>query len=246
MMTSPQGATRRIFLDVGGHYGETLEEVMAPYWAFDHVFTFEPDPDCVAIIKEKFSQELADDRLSIVQAGLSSREGEALLYGDNQGGGATILENKKGMDRAVVKSIPLLNAATFLRATLREVDVPYLKLNCEGAEVEILNHLVAEGLIHRFASIMADFDITKTKGGFFKKRDTIQRLRQAGYQQLCLSEEVMVGKTYRDRTANWLLRYPELRRAGHEQAFEGKAIVEQKFKRRVKYALRDLSSALPF
>jgi len=32
----------RIFLDVGGHHGETLDVALDPRWGFDKIYCFEP------------------------------------------------------------------------------------------------------------------------------------------------------------------------------------------------------------
>jgi hypothetical protein len=37
---------RKLFIDVGGHNGGTVEIALGRDFAFDEVHTFEPDPEC--------------------------------------------------------------------------------------------------------------------------------------------------------------------------------------------------------
>ena len=46
-----QVVARRVFLDVGGHVGETLAEVVKPRWAFDRIWTFEPATACLPALE---------------------------------------------------------------------------------------------------------------------------------------------------------------------------------------------------
>ena len=64
---------RKIFLDVGGHFGETLEEVLKPKYGFDLVHCFEPIPDCYARIKSVFASEISAGKLQVHNFGLSNR-----------------------------------------------------------------------------------------------------------------------------------------------------------------------------
>lgn len=48
---------QKIFLDVGRHKGETLEEVLKPAYHFNAVHSFEPQPECCARIRRKFNAQ---------------------------------------------------------------------------------------------------------------------------------------------------------------------------------------------
>ncbi|MEM8988669.1 MAG: FkbM family methyltransferase [Pseudomonadota bacterium] len=237
-MTAPQ---RQVFLDVGGHRGQTLEEVLTPKWAFDVIFCFEPDPECFAHIESIFAEAIDEERLIVINAGLSDESGDVTLYGDNSGGGASAL-HKHGADDTIQRTVAFLDVCAFLDRHMEDGDAIYMKLNCEGAETAILNRLAAENRLAPFAAIMADFDITKTKGGLMKKIAAIDAVKKRGFSNLDLSEAVMVGKTHQERIRNWLLRYPELRRTDFGTEFAGERVLPQRPSRRVKYALRDLRS----
>jgi hypothetical protein len=48
-------AARKIFIDVGGHEGQSVHVALEPKFAFDEVHTFEPHPDYAGkvVIKER-------------------------------------------------------------------------------------------------------------------------------------------------------------------------------------------------
>src|SRR6478752_2919370 len=64
-------AGRRVFLDVGGHVGESLSVAMQPRWRFERIWTFEPTASC-AVELEKMS----DRRVTVVPAGWWSSDAE--------------------------------------------------------------------------------------------------------------------------------------------------------------------------
>src|SRR5690606_36029501 len=99
---------RAVFLDIGAHWGETLEEVLSPVWRFDVVYAFEPDPEAVRIIEGKFPADLASGKLVVVPAALSNRDGEADLFGGNEGGGASLYAEKTNIDAAKHETVKLL------------------------------------------------------------------------------------------------------------------------------------------
>jgi hypothetical protein len=87
---------------------------------------------------------------------------------------------------------------------------------------------------------MADFDIVKYRGGYFEKKRILARCKAAGLPVL-LSEDVMVGRSHAERLRNWLSRYPEVKsEQNHDRP------KEQSVKRRVRYWLRDVRSAVGF
>ena len=62
----------RIFIDVGGHYGETLRIALDPKWGFDRVHSIEPSAACVAVLRSH-----RDRRLRVEPIALSDHDGTA-------------------------------------------------------------------------------------------------------------------------------------------------------------------------
>ena len=200
---------RGIFLDIGAHWGETLEEVLSPVWRFDAVYAFEPDPEAVRVIEGKFAAELASGRLILIPAALSNRDGEAELFGGNEGGGASLYAEKTNIDAAKRETVKLIASSAFFRERFGEDDVILAKLNCEGGEVDILTDLSASGEIQKIARLVVDFDIRKVRGKRALARATIEAMRAAGFDRFHLTEDVMIGADARQRTRNAIAHMPE-------------------------------------
>ena len=73
----------RIFIDVGGHYGETLGFALDPRWGFDRVYSIEPRAACVAVLRS-----YSDRRLRGEPIALSDHNGTAELQGAGLRGGS--------------------------------------------------------------------------------------------------------------------------------------------------------------
>lgn len=233
-------AKRAVFLDIGAHWGETLDEVLSPLWRFDAVYAFEPDPECVALLEQRFAGEVASGKLIIVPAALSDRDGEAELFGGNEGGGASLFAEKADIDANKHKSVRLLRTRDYFAATFKSDDVILAKLNCEGGEVPILNDLAASGEIHKIARMVVDFDIRKVRGKRALAKQTMQAMRAAGYDRFLLTENVMVGADAQARMRNALAAMPEAAAFCADPAQLPSPPRKPRLRRRIKYFFRYL------
>jgi FkbM family methyltransferase len=227
---------RKLFLDVGGHYGESAAVALEPDLAFDAVHTFEPDPECVARMRRDLAPAIEAGRLILHPVALGGEDGEVTLFGDNSGGGASVVAGMLRDDTRAIR-VKKIDIARFLEINAAEDDAVFVKLNCEGGEVEILERLHQSARIGAVRSIMADFDIVKSSGGYFHKRRVVH-LYRAKALPLALSESVMVGRTHAERIRNWLSYFPEVWRAPPAPPRR------QLLKRRLRYWVKDLRSAL--
>ena len=228
---------RRIFLDVGGHHGESVKIALNGLWAFDLVHTFEPDPAAADVIRRDFARSISDGSLRVHEIALGAQTGSVTLAGDNSGGAATTVA---GFRRDSGRSITVMkmDVNEFLAHHIRGDDQVLVKMNCEGGEVEILDRLLECGDLSALRSLLVDFDIVRKRGGYFQKRRLIRDLRRRNLP-LVLAEEIMVGRSHDERLTNWFSHFPDL--------FVGAAPPapkRQPLKRRAKYFLRDLRSAV--
>ncbi len=211
---------------------------MAPPWRFDLVYAFEPDPEAVAVLAGKFAEAIARGRLVIVDAALSDREGEAILFGANEGGGASLHAEKTDIDASRQKKVKLIQARRFFAENLKLDDIILAKLNCEGGEVSILNDLVDGGEIDKLSRVVIDFDIRKVRGKRGQAKALMNKMRAAGFDRFLLAENVMVGVDARARTRNALAAMPEARAACADLAVLPDPPRRPKFTRQVKYFFR--------
>jgi hypothetical protein len=206
--------SRRIFLDVGGHLGETLAEVLKPRWAFERIWSFEPATVCLPALTA-----LADERTTIVNAGWWSHDTEMELH-DPGSIGASVIPGKALTDR--VQHCQLIDAARWMTENVAGNDVVWLKLNCEASEIEVLDRLLVSGEIHKVDHLLVHFDIEKVPGIEHQAFSMRARLHAADVS-FAEPTQIMFGRSYEARIANWLswtkaspirrLRYSLARRA---------------------------------
>lgn len=196
---------RKVFLDVGGHIGQTLDEVLSPEYGFDVIHCFEPLPKFVDILNNKYQTAVNCGRLRIHDFGLADLDGEATLFGDNQGGGASLFsEHASNSTHPGMTKIKLMRASHFFQTELSKSDLVLMKLNCEGAEGQILCDLATSGEIHKVSNVMIDFDLFKVKGRRSEPYAVLEKLKSVGFDRYELCYDVMLGKTHQERIRNWL------------------------------------------
>jgi FkbM family methyltransferase len=194
----------KVFLDVGAHAGWTLMAVRDPKYAFDRIYCFEPSAQCWPAL-----ERLADARVTICRFGLWNLTTTHALY-DSGSRGASLYADKFGDARAV-EEVQLVRATEWFREHLRDDDEVYVKLNCEGAEADIVEDLLESGEFSRLRAVMIDPDVRKIPSQRHRERALRDRLAATGFTNYAMEEDVMIGETHRRRIQNWL------RSAGAEQ-----------------------------
>lgn len=197
--------SRVVFIDVGGHRGETLEEISKPLWLFDQIFCFEPQMNCVKSLREKFAKE----NIRIIPAALDDSTGTSILFGSEVG--ASLYEDKEDIDSKQQQQIDTLRSTEFFRKHIHEDDLVIMKLNCEGAEGRILRDLMESGELHKIGNVMIDFDLHKIRSMRREPKRILRMLSNVGFRNYFLAEDVMVGATHTSRIRNWLAHVPQLK-----------------------------------
>ena len=210
---------KKIFIDVGGHVGETLAEVLKPAYRFDVVHCLEPSAKCCTVIAEKYHGAIDSGRLILHPFGLADVGGEMPLYGGaSSSKGASMFADKGDINAAESEMCKFVRASEFVSSNVGEGDLAVMKLNCEGAESLILSDLAQSGAIHAFASVRIDFDLRKIPSQQGKEREIIARLNSARFANYVLVEEQerktvwlpgmrkrRVFRSHTDRVRQWLV-----------------------------------------
>ena len=191
----------RIFLDVGSHFGETLDEVLKPKYKFDKVYCFEPSNHALNILNKKFSQ---DSRVEICPFGLSNSNDRVPLYMPGTLSGSIFEEANNDNCSNQYEEIELRDASQWLNENIGINDFVVMKTNCEGSEIYIIDSLLKSNLLSNIYSLLVTFDIREFQGHEYKERMIRKRLRQSGLNNFCFSEDVMFGSSHNARIANWL------------------------------------------
>jgi FkbM family methyltransferase len=187
----------KVFLDVGAHEGSSLHAVRDPKYGFDRIYCFEPASSCWPAL-----EAVADARVTVCRFGLWNRTAEHDLY-DPGSRGASLFEDKF-RTKPTKEGCRFVRATDWFRENLDSEDEIFLKLNCEGAECDIVEDLLEAGELGRVRSVMIDPDVRKVPSLAHRERELRDRLASTALTNYVLEEDVMVGPTHRDRIQNWL------------------------------------------
>lgn len=187
----------RVFLDVGANNGQTLAAVREPEFAFDKIHCFEPASTCWPKLAK-----LVDRRVAIHEFGLWDRECKQELFAPGHKGAGLWMKNKS--TRSDTELCQFRKASTWFHEHVRHGDTVFLKLNCEGAECDILDDLLDSGEFDKVRYAMVDFDVRKIASQRHREAETRARLEPFGFPRIAYCREVMKGPTHAERIKNWL------------------------------------------
>ena len=185
-----------IFLDVGAHNGQTLEEVTKPKWPFRHVYAFEPMHREYEAITRFHSPSC-----TVLNYGLADFTGTAPIYGSNDHCEASMFPEKVDVDNSVETICRFVRATHFMQTMPDEPII--MKMNCEGAEIAILNDLLDSHRIDRISHLTVDFDIRRVPGKELWADQLIGRLNETPLEWR-LSGDHFHGETHQLKIENWL------------------------------------------
>ena len=186
-----------IFIDIGGHLGETLAEVLSPQYRFDIVHCFEPQAKCYEHLKLKYAEQVADHKLVLHNCGLANFNGKKQLFGGVTGSlGASLFSDKNDIDNSETEICEFIRATDFINQHISPDSFAVMKLNCEGGEIFILRDLMASGAIHLLASIFIDFDIRKIPSQQAEEEKLIAEMKNCNFRNYALERETPRVKTF--------------------------------------------------
>ena len=200
----------KIFLDIGSHIGETLQEVTKEKYAFDKIVCFEPSSLCLDELK-RFAAE--DDRIIICEFGLSNRNQDVELFlpGTEAGSiykdGDPFLSSQEVANEAITKEreiIKLRDAKEWFKKNTNADDYIVVKTNCEGSEVDILESLLDGNIMRNIYSFLITFDIRHYQEFQHREIEIRKKLQKEKLKNFCFSDNVMIGTSHEKRIENWL------------------------------------------
>lgn len=186
-----------MFLDVGAHNGESLRAALLPEFRFQRIVCFEPAKACWPKL-----EELADARVEIERFGLWDQNCKKAIYQPGTMGAGLWKKDQGRSDETEV--CKFRKASDWMRDNIAPGDRVYLKLNCEGAECDILDDLLDSGEFAKVSFLMVDFDVRKIAAKRHREAEIRERLAEFPFPRVSTSKEVMRGLTHQDRISNWL------------------------------------------
>lgn len=186
---------RRVFLDIGAHLGETLEETVKATWRFDSITCFEPASVCWQSIESR-----SDQRVTLARFGLWDRDAEMELH--DPGAIGASLSQEKAVSSSV-ETCHVRDAATWFAEHIDRADTVFAKINIEGAECDVLDRLAASGEIQKIDHLLVHFDVLKIPSERHRAAVTARQMDAAGVDWID-ARRVFFGRSHAAKTANWL------------------------------------------
>lgn len=180
-----------IFIDVGGHHGETLDELFSLPHRFDVVHCLEPQAQCFSYLENRFAGQIAAGKLVLHNFGLADFDGESVLYGgENCSYGASLFSDKADIDDSQTEKCKFVKASSFIKSAMQGDGIAVMNLNCEGGEALILRDLMQSGAIRLLNSIYVDFDIRKIPSQAAEEAKIIAEMRASHYNNYITRNEL--------------------------------------------------------
>ncbi len=133
-----------VVFDLGGYRGQWASDIYAQYLA--NIYVFEPHPVYAKNIKKRFQK---NKNIQVFDYGLGAKDEQLLLSTDEESS-SVFAEGKNSV------AIQLKTAATFIQdQKIEKIDL--MKINIEGGEYQLLDHLINTGLITKIKDLQIQF-----------------------------------------------------------------------------------------
>jgi FkbM family methyltransferase len=141
-----------LVFDVGGYEGQWTSDIFSRYCCSVHVF--EPNKEFAAAIRDRF---VRNPKIVVYDFGLGrTSTNQARLYLRGQGSSLFREAGSAPNNTARTQTVRLVCAADFF-ADHRIDKVDLMKINIEGGEYDLLEHLIEVGIIDRITNIQVQF-----------------------------------------------------------------------------------------
>ena len=137
-------APGEVVVDLGGYQGQWASDIYARYRP--RMFVFEPVPQFADNIRRRFR---SNPDIEVVEAAVAAADGRMQIgvLGDAS---SSFAEREDMVDVAVLDFVTWWRGAGF-------DEIALLKINIEGGEYELLEHLVATGAVRKVRNVQVQF-----------------------------------------------------------------------------------------
>ncbi|MBX4206187.1 FkbM family methyltransferase [Candidatus Parcubacteria bacterium] len=149
-------APGEVAIDCGANVGKFTTKMAKPGVT---VYAFEPDPHAFKVLESKFKDNTG---VVLMNKAVSARAGRGKLYFDKRSSAdevawsirSTLLAEKPNMDLKAFFEVEIIDLAEFIQGI--EKPIGLMKMDIEGAEVDVLNKLIDLGLTKRIRNIVVE------------------------------------------------------------------------------------------
>lgn len=140
-----------VVLDVGGYEGDWAAEISARYAC--SIFIFEPVSIYISRLKNRFA---ANRKIHVLPYGLAATDQKVRFHIMDQSSGAFKEKEKYSIKTEGVEEVSLKGYENACRESgINNVDL--IKINIEGGEYELLEHIIKSGLIAQITDLQIQF-----------------------------------------------------------------------------------------
>lgn len=211
----------KVYIELGAYKGDSLAPMLEPSKEIDLVVAFEPVPQLFSFLKERFGNN-KKVILHNLAAGAKDRENVKLYTGGLEdacdqslgitvGAGSTLFSEKStgGVTETDFVLVSMIDFSRFVKENFEIDDYVILRVNIEGGEYGLLEHLIKTGAIYYFNELLCFWHNDRC----FKNSMRITTKRQ---DTLLERLERIFGEPIRSRTkATSGLRWNEYHTSGN-------------------------------
>lgn len=133
-----------VVFDLGGYKGQWASDIFSRYCCFIHVF--EPVEEFAVKIGQRFAK---NNKIFVHRCGLSDQDKKSQIFIDGD-------RSSTFKDKSIAEEIYLVRAIDFMKEhNIQTIDL--MKINIEGGEYELLEHLLDNGFIKNIVNIQVQF-----------------------------------------------------------------------------------------
>jgi FkbM family methyltransferase len=162
---------KSVVFDVGGYEGKWASEIFSRYAC--SIYVFEPVPQFAANISKRF---VRNSRVRVFDFGLADKTKSAQIAIDKD---ASSVFREAGL----MEEIRLVRACDFINSNqISRIDL--MKINIEGEEYDLLEHLLECGLTNRITNIQVQFHdfVPNAEERMKKIQEKLSRTHSLTYQ----------------------------------------------------------------
>jgi len=169
----------RIFVDLGAHYGNTIEIALKKYKQLDRVYAFEPLAENFRKLVKKFRKQ---KNIILINAAADTVSGEKKLYYGKEWGdlGGSLVEGKTTCYRDKFEMVKSIDFSNYAIKNFKKNKI-ILKIDIEGKEYEVLDKMMRDGSIKYINEIYVEWHYDRINKDFETHQKFIKQLRNFGF-----------------------------------------------------------------
>ena len=191
-----EAGERGLFIDCGSNVGQGFTEFERhyPLDRFDYIM-IEPNPHCISHLRALINMRNAGDRIQLREAAASTCETTLRFFGISDGnrdelsqGASTLRDHNSALyaaDESKAIEVAAFSLSDLIAEQARRYRTLVLKMDIEGAECEVLEHMLDHGTPRLLRQAYVEFhsqylvepDATRTRA---REKAIVRRFREAG------------------------------------------------------------------